>query len=312
MFLLNFILTHITENVKILAIKTIKGALRQTLSLVRLSAKITIKMAIYHLHAKTFSRARGQSAVAAAAYRSGTKLKDKRTGETFDYRRKKGVKFHNIFAPSNSPDWSFNTDALWNNAEASETRKNSTVAREIEVSIPHELSEIGQTKLIKRFSQELADKHSIAVHAAIHFPHRSNDERNVHAHLLFTTRRINEAGFHEKSREWDGSKRGSETVKYWRERWGNLANSALTLEKQTARINCKSFKARGISRLPTQHLGPRASYLEKLGYRTNIGNRNKQIKEANINTIKRTRLQKLRRRTPNSEQNMNKGYKPKR
>ena len=40
-------------------------------------------MAIYHFNTRTHSRAKGHSAVAAAAYRSGQVLYDERTGEYF-------------------------------------------------------------------------------------------------------------------------------------------------------------------------------------------------------------------------------------
>ena len=37
-------------------------------------------MAIYHLHVKVIGRKTGQSAVASAAYRSGSRLRDERLG----------------------------------------------------------------------------------------------------------------------------------------------------------------------------------------------------------------------------------------
>lgn len=46
-------------------------------------------MAIYHLHCKIFSRSKGQTAIAAAAYRSGTKLEDHELGIVSDYTKKK-------------------------------------------------------------------------------------------------------------------------------------------------------------------------------------------------------------------------------
>jgi hypothetical protein len=42
-------------------------------------------MAIYQLTAKIISRAKGRSAVAAAAYRSASELEDFRQGLSFDY-----------------------------------------------------------------------------------------------------------------------------------------------------------------------------------------------------------------------------------
>ena len=48
-------------------------------------------MAIYHLSMKIISRNSGYSAVASAAYRSGSLMLDERTGLTHDYTRKSGV-----------------------------------------------------------------------------------------------------------------------------------------------------------------------------------------------------------------------------
>ena len=48
-------------------------------------------MAIYHCDVNIISRSGGRCSVAAAAYRSGTKLHDERQGITFDYTNKPGV-----------------------------------------------------------------------------------------------------------------------------------------------------------------------------------------------------------------------------
>ena len=97
-------------------------------------------MAIYHLSVKTVSRSAGRSATGAAAYRSGERIVDERTGEVHDYTRKGGVLFSEIVTPVDAPEWAFDRSALWNAAEQAETRKNSTVAREFIVALPAELS----------------------------------------------------------------------------------------------------------------------------------------------------------------------------
>jgi hypothetical protein len=48
-------------------------------------------MAIYRLSASYLKRSEGRSAVASAAYRAGVALDDARTGQSFDYRRRRGV-----------------------------------------------------------------------------------------------------------------------------------------------------------------------------------------------------------------------------
>jgi hypothetical protein len=87
-------------------------------------------MASYHITCKTIGRSAGRSATAAAAYRSAERIRDMRTGEEHDYTRKRGVMHRQIVLPPGAPPWAANREQLWNAAEAAETRKNSTVARE--------------------------------------------------------------------------------------------------------------------------------------------------------------------------------------
>ncbi len=60
-------------------------------------------MAIYHLSMKIISRSSGYSAVASAAYRSGSLMLDERTGLTHDYTRKSGVAEAVILTPATAP-----------------------------------------------------------------------------------------------------------------------------------------------------------------------------------------------------------------
>ena len=76
---------------------------------------------------QTISRSAGRSAVAAAAYRACVKLIDQTTGLIHDYTKKKGHVETILIGASDISE-------LWNKAELAETRKNSTVAREL---MPH-------------------------------------------------------------------------------------------------------------------------------------------------------------------------------
>src|SRR5271169_6342609 len=88
-------------------------------------------MAIYRLEAKIISRGNGHSAVAAAAYRTGTKLRDERSDKIHDYSsRTKGVVESVILRPENAPAFSQDTASLWNEVERSEKRKDAQLARE--------------------------------------------------------------------------------------------------------------------------------------------------------------------------------------
>ena len=62
-------------------------------------------MAIYHLRATMISRSAGRSATGAAAYRSGERIHDERTGLSFDYQARDGAEHVEILAPERSPAW---------------------------------------------------------------------------------------------------------------------------------------------------------------------------------------------------------------
>src|ERR1700761_4467581 len=98
-----------------------------------------LKMAMYRLEAKIFSRGKSgrsvvagsayrtagklqtRSVVAGAAYRNGEKLTDERIDKTFDYlRRSIGVIKTKIIAPDHAPLWVFSSGKLWNRVEAKE------------------------------------------------------------------------------------------------------------------------------------------------------------------------------------------------
>ena len=79
-------------------------------------------MASYHLSVKTIKRSAGRSATAAAAYRAGELIACAREGRVHDYTRKLGVEDSFILAPDGAPDWAQDRQALWNAAEARETR----------------------------------------------------------------------------------------------------------------------------------------------------------------------------------------------
>ena len=59
-------------------------------------------MAIFHCPISIIQRSKGRSAVAAAAYRSGTKLTNEWDGLTHDYTRKGGVVHAEIMLPAHA------------------------------------------------------------------------------------------------------------------------------------------------------------------------------------------------------------------
>jgi len=240
-------------------------------------------MAIYHLSVKTVSRSAGRSSTAAAAYRSGEKIHDERTGETFDYARKSGIVSTGIIARKGSPKWATDREQLWNQAEQSEKRKNSTVAREFVVALPEELNQEQRQALVVDFSKQMIKRHGFVVDFAIHKPNAKGDDRNHHAHILCTTRKIEKEGFTSKTRELDQRKSGA--IDHWREQWSKTTNRHLSKAGIEASIDHRSLKDQGVNREPTVHLGHNVTALERGGFETRRGDINRAINETNNNVI---------------------------
>lgn len=216
-------------------------------------------MASYHLQVKTISRSQGRSATAAAAYRAGERIHDARQQIEHDYTRKRGVEHAAIVLPAGAPAWAEDRAGLWNAAEAAENRKNSQVAREFEVALPHELDHDARVALALDFAAELVDRHQVAADVAIHAPHRDGDERNAHAHIMLTTRRLDASGLGEKTREFVVKSQSAAVVSHWRERWADMQNAALQAHGEHARVDHRSLAAQGLGREAEIHLGPDAA-----------------------------------------------------
>jgi ATP-dependent exoDNAse (exonuclease V) alpha subunit len=242
-------------------------------------------MSIYHLTTKHVTRSRGRSATAAAAYRSGEKIFDHTSGETFDYTRKRGVEHTEIVLSSEAAkrdiNWARDREALWNAAEAAEKRKDSRVAREYEVGVPHELTKAQRIALVRAYASDLANRYGVAVDFALHKPHRHGDERNYHAHILATTRKVEAQGLGAKaSIEWsdthrakEGLESGADELLYLRKHWEDRANEHLLAAGHEARIDSRSLKDQGIEREPTQHRGPAITGILERGERSIVADR---------------------------------------
>lgn len=248
-------------------------------------------MAIYHLSTKPVSRSSGRTATASIAYRAGIAIKDERTGKEHDYTKRKGVAHTRLHTPNGLK---IERNELWNLAETTETRKNSRTAREIVVNLPHELSGRLRMMLVNDFAKDLANQYGVAVDVAIHTPDAQGDNRNHHAHIMLTTRKLErlESGrvaLTDKSQlemsntqlKERGLPSAREELKAIREQWANITNKHLKEAKIDARIDHRSHKDRGLEQLPTKKLGWEASALERKGIKTATGDYNRKVEEYN-------------------------------
>ena len=188
-------------------------------------------MAIFRLEIKPIRRSEGRDARAAAAYRSGTQI-----GE-YDYTRRRGVAHRFILLPPTAPQWT--RAELWQESEEAEKRKNSVVARELLIALPHEMLQADRIKITRELSSWLVSRYGVAVDAAIHAPCKDHDERNHHAHLLMTTRRMSATGLGEKTRELDDKQTGPREIEAIRAAWASILNDAgFNLEHRARRPEC--------------------------------------------------------------------------
>jgi len=253
-------------------------------------------MAVYFLNMKTFGRAGGSSAASAAAYRAGERIRDERTGRTYDHSERQDVLHKEIVLPGRFADedmaWARDRASLWNAAENAETRKNARVAREYLVALPVELSPPQRLELVRGFSQELSDRYGFAVDFAVHAPRDfpGSDPRNFHAHLLATTREANMEGLGAKT-TLDMSDRNRRELGlppvinellHVRERWAAVTNEALQQAHHAARIDHRSLEAQGVDREPRPQI-PRAAFeMERHGYQSVVADRMRHEYEGQV------------------------------
>ncbi|MFB6367727.1 MobQ family relaxase [Paenibacillus elgii] len=234
-------------------------------------------MAIYHFSAQVASRSAGRSAVAMAAYRSGERLTDERTGELKHYKRETQPETV-ILAPAQSPEWVYDRNRLWNEVEKAEKRKDAQLCREINIALPKELPPRRQMEELKDFCRREFVERGMIADIAVH----RDDPNNPHAHIMLTTREIRAEGFGQKVREWNDR----ELLCHWREAWAEQVNQVFERNNRPERIDHRSFEQQGITdRLPTIHEGPTVREMEQRGIMTDRGTINRSIQAHNSMVI---------------------------
>jgi Ti-type conjugative transfer relaxase TraA len=235
-------------------------------------------VAIYHFTVKVISRSKGRSAVAAAAYRSGSKLHDTRQDLSFDYTQKSEVVFSEILLPDGAPAWMANREALWNAVEAGEKRKDAQLARDIEFALPQELSCQQAVALARDFVRSEFVARGMVADLNVHW-----EPDNPHIHLMLTMRELIAGGFGRKVTEWNKVA----LLKQWRERWADLANEHLLRAGHDVRIDHRSYKEQGVELEPTSHLGKAVEEMAGRGEYTERARQLEEVRQRNAKRIER-------------------------
>ena len=263
-------------------------------------------LALFHLNVTQIKRSKGQSAIAAAAYRAGEKLHSDYYGETSDYTRKTGVICSEILLPDHAPREYADRQTLWNAVEKAERGKNAQLAYSFDIALQNEFSLDENIALARQFLLEHFVSRGMVVDFAVHVPDTEpGGISNPHFHVMAPIRPIDPDGtWGMKQRrvyelDEDGNRLldadgnyifnavpttdwGSpETLEYWREQWAALCNAKFEEKGIGERIDHRSYERQGIDLLPTIHEGPAVRQMEAKGIRTDKGEFNRWIKATN-------------------------------
>ena len=265
----------------------------------------------FHSHVQVITRGEGKSAVAAAAYRAGESIKNEYDGMIHDYTKKGGIVHTEIILPGHAPGEYADRATLWNAVEKIEKASNSKLARELDIALPVQLTLEQNITLAREYVKRTFVEQGMCADLCVH----DKNDGNPHIHIMLTMRPINEDGtwgskqkkecildadgnkqYDPKKRQYkcrsvpstDWNNRANADI--WRQAWEDMANAELALHGFDIRIDRRSYAERGIEQIPTVHLGPAASQLERRGIRTGRGDQNRAI------AIKNTEIKQLRAR----------------
>ena len=264
-------------------------------------------MALFHMNVTQIKRSKGQSAIAAAAYRAGEKLHSEYYGETSDYTNKHGVICSEILLPDHAPREYADRQTLWNAVEKAERGKNAQLAYSFDIALQNEFSLDENIALARRFLLEHFVSRGMVVDFAIHVPDTEpGGISNPHFHVMSPIRPIEENGKWgcKQHRVYELDEEGNrlldadgnyifnavpttdwgspETLEYWREQWAAMCNAKFEEKGNGERIDHRSYKRQGIDLLPTIHEGPAVRQMEAKGIRTDKGEFNRWIKATNF------------------------------
>ena len=234
-------------------------------------------MAIYHFSAKVISRSTGRSAVAAAAYRSASRLFDERTEQPFDYSRKSGVLHSEILLPDAAPERWSDRQVLWNEVEWGEKRKDAQLAREIEFALPREMQPADAIELVRAFVGREFVRRGMVADLNVHCDIGDDGLPRPHAHVMLALREVGADGFGAKARDWNSTA----LLEHWREVWAEHVNARLAELDHDIRIDHRSLKDQGIDLEPQFKIGPAAARSEARGRASERAEQHRDIARRN-------------------------------
>ena len=256
-----------------------------------------------HFDVSIVQRSKRQSAIASAAYQSTDRLYSEYDLKYKDYRNKEHVVYTEILLPVHAPPSYSDRETLWNEAEKVEKQHNSQLARKIVLTLPREVPMEHYPQMVKEYCEEHFVSKGMCCDIAIHDP--APPGHNPHCHVQLTMRAFDTHGnwmpksrkvydldengerirlpsgawksHKEKTVDWDEQYHCEE----WRHGWEVVQNKYLELVHSPARVDLRSYERQGVDTIPSVHMGPAVTQMERRGIQTNIGNLNRDIRAAN-------------------------------
>ncbi len=193
---------------------------------------------------------------------------------------------HNeIITPENAPDWMKDRTKLWNGVEAAEKRKDAQLAKEVILTLPRNLDTEQQKDVVRGWVDKNITSRGLVADFAIHEPDASDGGENAHAHVMFTCRPVEGDGFGKKLTGYqDGkidSKQFLQEIRHSYQEELNTASAAAANDNDQVVFDLRSYRQRGIDRIPQPKMGPKVTQLEKMGYETARGKELKRVMALN-------------------------------
>lgn len=312
-------------------------------------------MAIFRAETKSLSRTQGHNLAAAISYRAGIKLTDNNkinpTARSYDYTKKTDVVHSQIILPKllneqlNARGIELDFQSIADLVEIGETTKrgkmknSARLAREWVLCGVPELTRAENIELFEQFAQQQSEEQGVLSMVFVHDPTAGDDmavtkavadgkkmkdpdPRNIHAHILLLTRKLEvsrdnklslgkksdsevsndertrpivpkerigtldpETG--EKIQQGRGLCSNSDWLKNTRKQWADILNERLA-QKGVQPVSHKSYKDLGLTFKPTKHLGKDASLLERSGIQTELGKYNESVNRYNRSHVELT------------------------
>ena len=242
-----------------------------------------------HFNITITKRSKGKSAVAGAAYQSGSRIFSEYDQKYKDYTRKQGIIYTEVMLPEHAPPEYADRAILWNAVEETKNSGTHSLPGGSSSRFPREVPPEYYLPMVKDYCNEFFVSKGMCCDFAIHDPDPPG--HNPHCHVMLTMRALDENGrwlpkarkvydldengerirlpsgnwkcHKENTADWNERFHGEE----WRHGWEVTQNRYLELAGSDVRVDLRSYERQGLDVIPTVHMGPAVTQMERPGNR---------------------------------------------